>query len=77
NPFNPTTQISFSIPESGFTVLKIYNMLGQQVDELISKNLNVGNYSVEFNASGLPSGVYVYVLQSGSHIISKKMMFIK
>ncbi|MDP3581756.1 MAG: T9SS type A sorting domain-containing protein, partial [Ignavibacteria bacterium] len=77
NPFNPTTKISFSIPENGFTVLKIYNMLGQQVDELISKDLNVGNYSVEFNASKLPSGVYIYVLQSGSHIISRKMMLIK
>ncbi|MDP2036937.1 MAG: family 10 glycosylhydrolase [Ignavibacteria bacterium] len=77
NPFNPTTKISFSIPKNGFTVLKIYNMLGQQVDELISKDLNVGNYSVEFNASKLPSGVYIYVLQSGSHIISRKMMLIK
>lgn len=77
NPFNPTTQIAFSIPENGFTLMKIYNMLGQQVEELISKNLNPGNYTIEFNAANLPSGVYIYVLQSGAHIISKKMMLIK
>jgi hypothetical protein len=77
NPFNPTTQISFSIPESGLTILKIYNLLGQQVSELLHKNLSAGFYSIEFNAENLPSSMYIYVLQSGSNISSKKMMLVK
>ncbi len=77
NPFNPTTQISFSIPESGLTILKIYNLLGQQVSELLHKNLSAGSYSIEFNAENLPSSMYIYVLQSGSNISSKKMMLVK
>lgn len=77
NPFNPTTRISFSIPENGFTVIKIYNLLGQQVEELINKYLVAGVYSTEFNAENYPSGIYIYVLQSGSHILSKKMILIK
>ncbi|MBU2493754.1 MAG: family 10 glycosylhydrolase [Bacteroidetes bacterium] len=77
NPFNPSTTITFALPESGFTVLRVFNILGQQVKELVNKNLNPGNYSVEFNAGNLPSGMYVYVLQSGSQLFSKKMMLIK
>lgn len=77
NPFNPTTTISFSIPENGFTVIKIYNLLGQQVGKLINEDLVAGFYSTEFNAENYPSGIYIYVLQSGSHILSKKMMLVK
>lgn len=77
NPFNPTTKISFSIPENGYTVIKIYNLLGQKVGELINKDLIAGSYSTEFNAENYPSGIYIYVLHSGSHILSKKMMVIK
>jgi len=77
NPFNPTTKISFSILENGYTVIKIYNLLGQQVEELINKYLAAGFYFTEFNAEKYPSGIYIYVLQSGSHILSKKMMLIK
>ena len=77
NPFNPTTRISFSIPENGFTVIKIYNLLGQQVGELMNKELVAGVYSTEFNSGNYPSGIYIYILQSGSHILSKKMMLIK
>jgi len=77
NPFNPTTKISFSIPENGFTAIKIYNLLGQQVGELINKYLVAGSYSTEFNAENYPSGIYIYVLHSGSHILSKKMLLIK
>jgi len=77
NPFNPITRISFSIPESGFTVIKIYNLLGQQIAILINQDLPAGLYSTEFNAEKYPSGIYIYVLQSGSYILSKKMMLIK
>ncbi|MFA5803292.1 MAG: family 10 glycosylhydrolase [Melioribacteraceae bacterium] len=77
NPFNPNTIISFFIPENGFTVIKIYNLLGQRVGELINKYLSTGSYSVEFNAENQPSGIYIYVLHSGSQILSKKMLLIK
>ncbi len=77
NPFNPSTRISFAIPNNGHTVLRVYNLLGQQVGELINKDITAGNYSFEFNASNLPSGIYIYVLQSGPSILSKKMTFVK
>jgi uncharacterized lipoprotein YddW (UPF0748 family) len=77
NPFNPTTKISFSLPESGFTSIKIYNLLGQQVEELLNRELSAGHYKFEFNAENYPSGIYIYVLHSGSHILSRKMILVK
>jgi len=77
NPFNPSTKINFSIPQRDYVSLKVYNVLGQQVAELINKNMETGTYSVDFNASNLPSGVYVYTLSAGSTKLSNKMMLIK
>jgi hypothetical protein len=77
NPFNPTTKINFSIPQHDYVSLKVYNVLGQQVTELVNGNMEAGTYSVDFNANSLPSGVYVYTLSSGSTKISNKMMLIK
>ncbi len=77
NPFNPTTNIKYSIPETGFVTLKIYDIMGREVSTLVSKQMNAGNYEVSFNASKLSSGVYVYSLKAGNKIISKKMMMIK
>jgi len=77
NPFNPTTNINYSITNSGIVSLKVYNVLGQEVAILVSKNLSTGNYSTTFNASNLPSGIYIYKLTEGSEIISKKMMVLK
>ena len=77
NPFNPTTNISFSIPSSGYTTIKIFNVLGQKVGELIKRELPPGNYTIEFNAVNLPSGAYIYLLESNSHILSRKMVIIK
>ena len=77
NPFNPSTKINFSIPQRDYVSLNVYNVLGQQVAELINKNMETGTYSVDFNASNLPSGVYVYTLLAGSTKLSNKMMLIK
>lgn len=77
NPFNPSTKISYSIPKSGYTVLTVYNTLGEQIVELINKDLTPGYYTVEFNAEKLPSGVYIYLLKSDSNILSKKMILVK
>lgn len=63
NPFNPSTMISFSLPKSDNVSLKIYDILGNQVTVLLSGKLNAGNHTVEFNAAGLSSGVYLYKLQ--------------
>jgi hypothetical protein len=77
NPFNPTTQINYSIPSSRKVVLKVYDELGREVAELVNSDQSAGNYSVDFNASGLASGVYFYRLQAGSFVQMKKMILMK
>ncbi len=77
NPFNPSTSINFSIPKSGLTTLKIYNVLGQEVATLMNKELTAGSYSVDFDARDLSSGMYIYTITNGDFEISKKMMLLK
>ena len=77
NPFNPTTQISYQIPENGFINLIVYNALGQQVAELVNQHQSIGKYSVKFNASNLPSGVYIYRLHAGEFSSTEKMILTK
>ena len=77
NPFNPSTKISFSLVKSGFTTLNVYNVIGQQVAQLVNKDLSSGTYSVDFDAANLPSGIYMYRITSGSFTATKKMMLIK
>jgi len=77
NPFNPTTEISFSIAKAGNTELSIYNILGQKVTTLVSKELNAGSHKYQFDASNLTSGIYFYKLQSGDFTSIKKMMLLK
>jgi len=77
NPFNPATTIRFSIPASGLTTLKVYNILGNEVATLMNEDKSAGVYSVEFNASNLPSGVYMYSLQTGSAVLTKKMVLLR
>lgn len=77
NPFNPTTSIEYSISNSLFVTLKIYDVLGNEVLTLVNKEMHTGNYKVEFNASGLPSGVYFYSLQAGEFFDVKNMILLK
>jgi hypothetical protein len=77
NPFNPNTNIVFSIKENGFVSLKIYDVLGKEVATLVNEQRSAGNYEVEFDASTLPSGMYIYKIQSGNFIDSKKMLLLK
>lgn len=77
NPFNPVTRITFNLPYSGFTTLKVYDMLGRQVSELISRNMTAGEYTVNFNASELSSGIYIYQLNMGDVSLTRKMTLIK
>jgi uncharacterized lipoprotein YddW (UPF0748 family) len=77
NPFNPSTSIKFAIPEAGQISLKVYDATGKEVAELISNYYSAGNYVVNFDASSLPSGVYIYKLEAGNKIFTKKLMLIK
>ncbi|MBU0473728.1 MAG: T9SS type A sorting domain-containing protein [Bacteroidetes bacterium] len=77
NPFNPTTTINFSLPETGIVTLKIFNVLGQEVATLVNGNLGIGNHQINFDASKLSSGVYMYTIQAGDFTATKKMMLMK
>jgi streptogramin lyase len=77
NPFNPTTVISFFIPNSEFTQIKIYDMLGTEINTLVNEYKQAGNYDIEFNAEGLPNGIYFYRLISGKYSETKKMILLK
>jgi hypothetical protein len=77
NPFNPSTLIKFSIGKTGFTTLKLYNVLGKEVAALVNSELQAGPHEVTFDASNLPSGTYFYTLTSGYYSETRKMMFLK
>lgn len=77
NPFNPSSQITFSIPEQSKVELKVYDVLGQQVAELINENLSPDRYDVEFDGTDLSSGLYIYKITAGKFTASKKMVLIK
>ena len=77
NPFNPSTRINYSIPQSENVTLIIFNVLGRQITTLVNQEKPAGNYTVEFNGSNLPSGVYFYQIQAGSFMETKKMLLLK
>ncbi|MBE0569983.1 MAG: T9SS type A sorting domain-containing protein [Ignavibacteriaceae bacterium] len=77
NPFNPNTVISYQLPVSGDVILKVYDVLGNEVATLVDEYKPAGMYEVEFNASALPSGVYFYQLKTGNYIQTKKMVLMK
>ena len=77
NPFNPTTKIQFSVPKQEQVKLVVFNSLGQEVATLVNEEKNTGSYSVTFDGSNLPSGVYFYRLQVGSLVEIKKMLLLK
>ena len=77
NPFNPTTQISYQLPKNSFVSLVVYNTIGQKVAELVNQEQASGKYTVKFDASNLPSGVYIYKLQAGEFSSVKKMLLTK
>ncbi len=77
NPFNPTTTISFNLPSSDFTTLKIYNILGKEVAQLMNERKDAGEYTVHFDGHNVPSGIYFYQLRSGNYVETKKMVLIK
>ena len=77
NPFNPSTSISYRLPKDGFVSLKVYDMLGKEVATLVSESKAKGQYAVNFDASGLTSGIYIYQLNVNGFTASKKMTLLK
>ncbi len=77
NPFNPATTINYQLPQNGYVTLKIYDILGSEVSTLVNEPKNQGRYSVNFDASRLASGVYIYRLQVNDYVSSKKMLLLK
>lgn len=81
NPFNPATTIEFSIPEMSNVSIEIYNVIGELVASFVNQNLDAGYHSLNFNASNLPSGTYIYQLkangQNGTFVDVKKMLLMK
>lgn len=77
NPFNPTTQIRFEIPISGFVTLKVYDILGREVATLVNEKKTPGTYEVEWNAGNVSSGVYFYRLNAGNFVETRKMILMR
>ena len=78
NPFNPTTYISYALPKTGYVTLKVFDLQGRETATLVDQFQNGGEYTVGFDASSLPSGVYFYRLQLGNaHVLTRKMLLVR
>jgi hypothetical protein len=77
NPFNPTTSIKYSVPSLQFTIIKVYDVLGNEIATLVNEEKSPGEYEVKFDASNLSSGVYFYQIKSGSFIQTNKMVLMR
>ncbi len=77
NPFNPTTKIKFGLPKAGLTRITVYDLLGREIMTLINNELKVGYHEINIDAHNLPSGIYLYKIQSGDFTQTKKMILMK
>ncbi len=77
NPFNPSTSISYSVPGYSFVTLKVFDIVGKEIATLVNENKMRGTYKVNFDASNLSSGVYLYKLQTNNFVTIKKMLLMK
>lgn len=77
NPFNPSTKISFSIPARQFVTLAVYDLVGNEVESIVSQELNAGQYEYNFEGKNLTSGVYFYTLRAGNLKDTKRMLLVK
>ncbi len=77
NPFNPNTKIEYKLASREYVRLNVYNMLGQEVAALVEGVKDAGTYNAEWNASGVPSGIYWYRIDAGSFSETKKMILVK
>ncbi|HMN23864.1 MAG TPA: T9SS type A sorting domain-containing protein [Ignavibacteriaceae bacterium] len=77
NPFNPSTVINYAVKEAGIVKIKVFDILGSEVADLVNESKEAGNFVIEFNASNLPSGVYIYTMQVNNFSSSQKMLLLK
>jgi hypothetical protein len=77
NPFNPSTMITFQLPKLSFVSLKVYDVLGREVAQILTDILSAGNYSYQWKPIGLSSGIYFYRMQAGNFVSTKRLNFIK
>jgi hypothetical protein len=77
NPFNPTTNIGFRISHFGFVSLRVFDLLGREVATLVHEVKQPGSYEVTWDATGVASGVYLYRLQAGDYVDTKKLILLK
>jgi hypothetical protein len=77
NPFNPSTTVQYTVPTKGMVTLMVYDALGKVVATLVSEVHSPGTYAVEWNASGVPSGVYFYQIQTDQYTDTKRMVLVK
>ena len=77
NPFNPATKIKYSIPHSSLVQIRIFDMLGKELETLVNEEKPSGTYELTWNAADLPSAVYLYQIKAGNFIQTKKMVLMK
>ena len=77
NPFNPSTKIKYAIPQTSNVIVKVFDILGNEIETLVNEEKPSGTYEITWNAEGLPSGVYFYQLKAGSIVETKKMILLK
>ena len=77
NPFNPSTKIKFAVPEKNNVLIKVYDILGSEVATLVNEEMDAGLYENDFNAAGLSSGVYLFRMEAGSYVDTKKMILLR
>jgi hypothetical protein len=77
NPFNPTTKVKFSIPQSGFVSIKVYDLIGNEVSTLVNSDFTSGNHIVQWDGSGQTTGIYFVRMESGGFVQTKKVMLLK
>lgn len=77
NPFNPSTKIKFAVPEKSNVLIKVYDILGSEVATLINREMEAGWYENDFNAAGLSSGIYLFRMEAGSYVNTKKMILLR
>lgn len=77
NPFNPSNTIEFTLSQTEFVELRVYNILGKEVSTIVSNKLNSGNHTYQFDGTGLASGIYYYQLVAGEYREVKKMILLR